>query len=260
MYKQMSSVLSNKWTIPVAVGVSSFTLGAIGGYFYGRKALKDSWVEEIQKVDRIPDNQLAFDFDAEELATVIDFKGYRPHQVIVDEHPAYQHSLIDDFEAVDDYSEFELDWDAEIAVEEDELEDAEEISNVFAGSDSEWDWDTEIMTRGEGPYIIHVDEFVANELGYEQSTFTYYEGDDIMADEKEVPVYNYDDVFGELRFGHGSKDPSLVYIRNERLKREYEVIRHTGHYSVEVRGLEIEAAYDAQELRHARSPQRFRMD
>jgi hypothetical protein len=248
MYKQMSSVLNNKWTLPVAVGVTSFTLGAIGGYFYGRKTTSQSEVKEEVVVDG---NQLAFDFDEDELATVTDIQGYRPHQVILDENFG---------PADEEFSEFELDWDAELALEEDELEDAEEIVNIFAGTDDEWNYDLEISRRGSDPYTLHVDEFVANEFDYDQHTFTYYVGDDILADENDVPVYNYSSVVGDLNFGHGSKDPNLVYIRSENARTEWEIIRHTGSFEVEVRGLEIESQYEDQELRHARSPQRFRMD
>jgi hypothetical protein len=247
MYKQLSSVLNNKWSIPVAVGVTSFTMGAIGGYFYGRKTAQPS-VLEVAETDA-DGNQLAFDFEDDELAQVIEFKGYTPRQVVMDEHPSFT-----------EYSEFELEWDAEMALEEDELEDAEEVVNIFAGSDDEWDYDTETMSRGTDPYVIHVDEFVANELGFDQHTMTYYEGDDILADENDVPVYNYSITVGELKFGHGSKDPSLVYIRSEHARTEWEIIKHTGSFEVEVRGLEIESQYETQELRHMRSPQRFRMD
>jgi hypothetical protein len=247
MYKQMSSVLNNKWTVPVAVGVTSFTLGAIGGYFYGRRT-KDT--TEVEWVDvEIEGNQLAFDFDEEELATVTEMQGYRPLQVVMDEHPAFT-----------EFSEFELEWDAELALEEDELEDSDEITNIFAGTDEEWDYATEINRRGSDPYVLHVDEFIANELDYDQHTMTYYVGDDILADENDIPVYNYSNVVGELKFGHGSKDPNLVYIRSENVRTEWEIIRHSGSFETEVRGLEIESQYETQELRHARSPQRFRMD
>jgi hypothetical protein len=244
MHKQMSSVLNNKWTVPVVVGVTSFTLGAISGYFFReRKAVLQYDAKAVSPID----NQLAFDFEEEELGQVIPInrKVYEPQGFVIPD---------------EEFSEFELDWDAEMAIEEDELEAAEEIVNIFAGTDEEWDYEAEINRRGSAAYILHVDEFVANELDYDQHTMTYYVGDDILADENDVPIYNFYDVVGELRFGHGSKDPSLVYIRSEKLRTEWEVIRHTGSFEIEVRGLEIESEYESQELRHARSPQRFRMD
>jgi hypothetical protein len=250
MYKQMSSVLNNKWTLPVAVGVTSFTLGAVGGYFLGRRTANQPEVTEEVVVDG---NQLAFDFEEEELATVLAFNRVTKEYVDHNIHPSMQ-------DHDESYSEFELDWDAELALEEDELEDADEIVNIFAGTDEEWDYDLEISRRGSDPYTLHVDEFVANELDYDQHTMTYYVGDDILADENDVPVYNYSTIVGNLNFGHGSKDPNLVYIRSENLRTEWEIIRHTGWFEVEVRGLEIESQYEDQELRHARSPQRFRMD
>lgn len=258
MYTQMRNILNNKWTLPAVVGATSFVLGAAGGYYYGRKKILDAFIEELELEKKVQDNQLAFDFDTEELAPVTDLDTWKMQN---SNHPSLQeYSYMDDLEGVDEFSEFELEWDAELAIEEDELEDAEEINNVFAGTDEEWDYDKEINSRGTDPYVIHVDEFVANELGFDQHTYTYYVTDDILADENDVPVYNYSNVIGDLKFGHGSKDPSLVYIRNENTRTEYEIIKHSGSFEVEVRGLEIESQYESQEIRHARSPQRFRME
>jgi hypothetical protein len=256
MYKQMSSVLNNKWTLPVAVGATSFTLGAIGGYFYGQRK---TYTVDLESFDTVDDgNQLAFDFDDDELASVTYIRDRKDGDIVTSEHPVFSNIVNDRY--FPEYSEFELEWDAELALEEEELEEAEEIVNIFAGSDDEWDYDLEISRRGSDPYTLHVDEFVANELGYDQHTMTYYVGDDILADENDVPVYNYSSIVGDLNFGHGSKDPSLVYIRSENMRTEWEIIKHTGSFEVEVRGLEIESQYESQELRHARSPQRFRMD
>jgi hypothetical protein len=38
------------------------------------------------------------------------------------------------------------------------------------------------------------------------------------------------------RFGHRSKDPRVVYIRNEKLGIEYEVCKSDGSYAEEVGG------------------------
>ena len=83
-------------------------------------------------------------------------------------------------------------------------------------------------------------------MGYEQSTLTYYEGDDILVDEHDVPVYNHNLSVGPLNFGHGSNDKNVVYIRSERLESEFEVLREHGLYTVEVLGYEKE-----EEFRHS---------
>jgi hypothetical protein len=147
-------------------------------------------------------------------------------------------------EAVKDVSVDDIHTDD---VEEVEMADTEEavVINIFTNND-DWDYEAELQTRKfDEPYIIHVDEYVGDEMGFKQETLTYYEGDDIMADIMDTPVYNWPMVTGPLRWGHGSKDSNVVYVRNEKLKKEYEVLRHHGSFEVEVTGLE-EA-----ELRHS---------
>ena len=39
------------------------------------------------------------------------------------------------------------------------------------------------------------------------------------------------------RFGHGCDDPNVVFIRNEKLATDFEVLRHNGSYAEEVLGL-----------------------
>lgn len=117
----------------------------------------------------------------------------------------------------------------------------------------DWNYEAELSTRTPtAPYILHRDEFFGEEMGYDQDTWTYYVGDDILVDETDTPVYNFQENTGELRWGHGSGDPMVVYIRNEDLKAEYEVIRNEGHYSVEVLGLELEERMASEDLKHSK--------
>lgn len=144
--------------------------------------------------------------------------------------------------------------------DEDEAEAlAEEIKkvNVFTLPD-DWDMEAELSSRDpSGPYIIHVEEFVADEMGYRQETLTYYSGDDIMTDTTDTPIYGYTNMMGDLSFGHGSKDKNVVYIRNETLHMEWEVLLHQGMYSREVLGLEMDRTTE-KDMYH--SIQKFRRE
>jgi hypothetical protein len=141
-----------------------------------------------------------------------------------------------------------------------EPEETYETVNVFHSNISSWDYDTEIAQRGEGlPYVIHYDEFMGGESGYNQETLTYYEKDDILADQSDTPIYNYPKLLGDLNFGHGSNDSNVVYIRNDQVHMEWEVLRHSGSYSEEVVGYSIEEEYEAQDLKHA-NHLKFRME
>ncbi len=109
------------------------------------------------------------------------------------------------------------------------------------------------------PYIIHKDEFYSDEKGYAQSTLTYYSGDNIMVDEDESPMYNHEEITGPLLFGHGSGDPKVVHIRNDKRKSEYEIVKGSGLYSQEVLGLEIENNQRVKDIKHSNN-RRFRVE
>ena len=102
-----------------------------------------------------------------------------------------------------------------------------------------WDYDTERANRKAGePYVIHKDE--QNEMeGFTETTFTYYEGDDVVCDERDRVVDSRDEILGVGfmdKFGHGSGDPNVVYIRNEELAVDIEVCRSPNSYAEEVHG------------------------
>lgn len=138
-----------------------------------------------------------------------------------------------------------------------------EVVSIFPNVDVQaWDQEKENKEREKHqgrPYVISVAEYQENELGLTQHTYTWYEGDGVLSDEEDVPVYNYTNVVGELKFGYGSGDPSIVYVRNERGKREYEIIKDSGHFAVVVQGLEIEDQHAQADLKHA-NVRRMRRD
>jgi hypothetical protein len=134
--------------------------------------------------------------------------------------------------------------------------------NVFHREDDDWNYDKEVENRDPArPYIIHQDEFYEDkEDDLRQAQLTYYAGDDVLCDSDETPIYNVNDVVGKdnLKFGHGSMDPNIVFIRNEKMEVEYEVFQHSGHYVVEVLGEEMGSELAKGDLKH--SVQRFRQE
>jgi hypothetical protein len=126
-----------------------------------------------------------------------------------------------------------------------------EVSNVFEehGDDAQtprvvvdnWDYDEELAKREANPgkpYVIHKDE--QGEQGYNETTLTYYAGDDVLADPNDNVVNNVEEILGADfvdKFGHGSDDPNVVYIRNDSAGADFEVVRSDGKYSHEVAGL-----------------------
>lgn len=122
--------------------------------------------------------------------------------------------------------------------------------NIFEDAEitHEWNIQNELRKRSpDVPYVIHYDE-VAEMEGYSQMTLTYYTYDNVLANERDE-VMNPDErtnLIGEdalERFGHGSKDASIVFIRNDRLELVMEIVKSPNSYSEVVHGFSHEEGY-----------------
>ena len=106
----------------------------------------------------------------------------------------------------------------------------------------EWDYEKELERRTKSePYVIHQDEFVHDENGYNHVVYTYYAGDDVMVDEENGhPLPHADIVVGlnNLQFGHGTDDDDVVFVRNDRLEIEMEICRTQDSYEEKILGIE----------------------
>lgn len=228
--------LNSPLKVSVSVGVVTFAVGAGVGYLLGRKNKVEvqvgpdiSWEKPIKH----------------KRGTKIIPAVEAPAKVVIDGRAFAERKLKEQA--------------LEIISTEDEGPQIVSRS-VFAGNDSDWDFDEELKNRNPlEPYILHKDEFHEDEAGLTQTTLTYYEGDNILCDEADAPIYNYESVTGPLRFGHGSGDKNVVYVRNEKLRAEYEILRESGLFSVEVEGLEVEGNTRVKHIQHSRN-MRFRPD
>ena len=294
MNEQVIGVLSKKWVIPTVVGAASFGSGLVAGYIWGKRN-GDVFAVNLGDVnvpgDKQDENQLVINWEAkpdynqsDKVQDAMAREGYGstsaiPKHLIDKAEYVKMMSLERDIQVVEVNEEeiipWELEEEAELLLEEDELEEAiaeqmheeifdndeenlPEIRNVFENHlGPNWNYEDELSIRtADQPYVISVDEFVADEAGCDQATVTYYQGDDIMADEFDVPMYGFNEMMGPLKFGHGSNDSGVVYIRNEKLGLEWEVLLHNGRFDVEVLGNDVEDAYAKAELKH--SVPRFR--
>ena len=110
--------------------------------------------------------------------------------------------------------------------EDQRIYEYESISREYSGS-------------SKRPYVIPLDSFIDEMIGYDKITLGYYEEDDVLVDDNEDMIDDVDYVIGHDaldRFGDGSEDDDVVYIRNERTGADYEVIRHHKSYQTEVLG------------------------
>jgi hypothetical protein len=109
------------------------------------------------------------------------------------------------------------------------------------------DPDSFVMQRNpDKPYIISEEMFMTDEK-YDDNKMSllYFEEDGQLVDEREQLIPNVEEVVGErnmTKFGVGTDDRNSVYIRNEKLHSDIEVIRDKRSYSEVVIGVKPERA------------------
>lgn len=91
------------------------------------------------------------------------------------------------------------------------------------------------------PYVISPDEFgELEDEGYDTETFSYY-ADGVLTDEMDNPVEDIAGTVGSESLTHfGDYEDDAVHVRNERLKRDYEILydfrRFKDVFNVDSRG------------------------
>ena len=80
------------------------------------------------------------------------------------------------------------------------------------------------------PYVICPEEFGEVE-DYDRVSFTYY-ADGVLADEYDEIVENVDEIIGEESLTHfGEYEDDSVFVRNDKLKCDYEILLDQRNYS-----------------------------
>lgn len=213
------SILNNKWVQVGASALVSFGGGTAIGYILGRRktesmiVVEEGWMR-VESFAELPTGD------------------FRTHPVFGDISPDAEEAQV-------------------VELPQPEVEVVAEVRSIFVGNLSHWDDEAELAARNpEEPYVLTLQEFMADESSYRQSTVTYYAGDDIMADESDTPIYGYAKLMGELKFGHGSNDRNVCYIRNDVAHQEWEVLLHQGRFEEEILGESVEKEIEKHELKH----------
>jgi hypothetical protein len=137
-----------------------------------------------------------------------------------------------------------LDRLATMGTDDDEAGDDEDNDPLLAGINddpygvlSEVDEFTEVHPepRTREPHINSRDSFRDDETELQQKvSITYYDGDDVLVDERDVPMRDLAPTVGEdfwQHFGELSEDPEVLYIRNRRLQIDFEITRDERSYT-----------------------------
>lgn len=272
------------WVIQAGIGAISLAVGASVGYYLGKKRGEAELIGSAKKIEDLESEQLQLDFKRMELdkefnfqiqqashvlkelkETLIQLQGYLGPQPSSKENVELNQSI----ETHPSNNTVSSKWPANderineprkvtvIPLLSTDEEDPNIMINVFPDENDVWDYDEEVKHRTpERPYIIHRDEFFSDEMDFAHATITFYEGDSILCDEDDVPIYNPNAIVGRLIFGHGSRDESICYVRNERLQAEYEVILDHGTYQSEILGNPTRVP----DIKHSRRVPKFKRD
>lgn len=91
------------------------------------------------------------------------------------------------------------------------------------------------------PYVISAEDYHETNLNHEKSSITYFNVDDTLVDESEEPIVDPESIIGDalMHFGESEEDPDIVYVRNEKLGIDYEVIRTEKSYQETVLGINL---------------------
>lgn len=110
---------------------------------------------------------------------------------------------------------------------DDEEPDEEEVLNVFEAS------------KDGTPYIITWEQFSEEKDNYEKVNLDYYADDNTLADTNDAPIPDVVSLIGLDaldNFGNGSHEENVVYVRNDKLALDFEILRKDTSYSVYVLG------------------------
>jgi hypothetical protein len=103
-----------------------------------------------------------------------------------------------------------------------------------------WNYEKELLHRSpDAPYIIHQNEYNHSNPEYAKVIYTYYADDDYLIDtDDNRPVHNGDVIVGvdNLKFGHGSDDVDVVFVRNDIQELDMQICRINKSYEEEELG------------------------
>lgn len=223
----------------ILVGPLLFLLGSFVGYLVGRKMSKDHYEqlanEEIESVKEYYEKRSTYNEDKK--------KNYKDKEVAntTDEFRTNNNSLIrNSFEnnpnerAKRNYnlysskSKDESDNESEKTEDDDEENVDAEVDVTVTGVD---------MALEDKPYIITDEEYNNEHDDYDKISLYYYVLDDTLCEENEEIIDDIDAVVGYDSLNLLSTQ-TTVWVRNERLQADYEIIGLNQSYSQTVAGFQ----------------------
>lgn len=226
----------------IAVGAAAGAAGAVFAHLLTKRMLKTKYEmlmeEELEKTREFFANRTYVEPDA--LEHPVD-----PEEMLA-EVSAPKTEMVD-YSSMSRGNEFVDKTEGPAVISEERLAaiaavdevEAQERNAFDENVEADWEIATEQNRQAKKPYVISKDEFFENDMDWPQFTFTWFEGDGVLADEKEDMVADPDNIAGNWnleRFGWKSQDPNTVYVRVPEHEMEVEVIKSEGTFAAEVHG------------------------
>lgn len=251
---KLPNFVNNPSAAVIAGIVAGLTNGIAVGYILGKKKSETPLLVDYEIREEKPHVD---EIDVEEIDDPVVIPFERPGPLILSEEEAEKEGVVSKNHPSND--DFTPERPKNLA-EALSRYTAENVFDTHPQTLGEWDYDVETKARGlRDPYVIHFDEYHSEESGCRQSALIYYAGDNVMCDEDDRVIQNYEDITGDLKWGHGSFDQDLVFVRNPRLEAEYEIVRSQDSYMHVILGVEAEEMAEAEEIRHSHRPGKFRL-
>lgn len=221
--------MNKAWAALLWFGIG-FGIGIFAGERIGRKKIQKKEEKEPEMTSTMPEKEVS------DQSTHPKYNAWTPEEL------AKQAGYYADPSKADDDEEEPDDFDKDVAEMELYLSSFEHPMDDDEEPESSFPFEHKVENEeGKEPYAINFEDFYRNGSGFDQSYLMYYEEDEVLCDESESIVEESDKVLGEGwygRFGDNEDDPDTIYIRNERMKTDYEVSRIKNAYSRVVMGME----------------------
>lgn len=93
----------------------------------------------------------------------------------------------------------------------------------------------DLDTTDKNIFVIDSSEYFESEEPYEKMTLTYYIADRTLCDERDIIIPNLQEIIGDT-LQTPYTDENVVYVRNERISSDFEIIISNGSYVETVLG------------------------
>lgn len=225
----------NKTMIAVTTGVVSLGIGGVVGYLLAEKRVSEKYAkqadEEVAKIrDRYRENYRDLkDKVSEDRRQTQEAKDYLNDTVdkvrekydvdnVYDEVDTPPHKRVRYDKIVEDEKYFK--------VEDDEESEEDEKEEEFIVNDENPSVEIpKVDPNRSEPFLVSDEDYWVNERDHSQSTLVYYINDDVLIDETEQVIDDEADIVGDaLSVFDKNRDLTVVYVRNNRLRADMEIV------------------------------------